>query len=773
MKGNGNETDYPLAFGSDAFENNLFTSDRALKASYSLNGLQATKSLEGVKLTLVQVPFIISGTNSFENMLYGIFAKKSRLIIDQAQFKNIISEFTSAPPPFNYKYPPLETGAAVCLTESSSLKYEGRGHGGVDIENCQIGVIAHSGSVLDMQNVYIFDAQIGVFLLHNIGGNYFIKHCYFSSRESGIELHLCNPHNLEIFNNEFHAMSDVNAAIRTNDFLLSHTQLNRKIIGNRIFLDGLSTGFNFNGTHGYLISKNHITFNEREDALQTGTFLSNSENNNLKCNTYSTLLPGQHEDDFESISGTGIVINHAPYNIYECNTHHTLKSWFINGSCDKSKITGNYNQWHDIGLYMTDQAMIGPQLKHVNYWSYYSESGSFDHIEAIYDTDNALLIADSRFETQSGWPWTPNWKTQISNFQNPQAGPWFTSVGPPYEECNFSTCEQYTSNFEGEWTSLDSLISRQERNVLPDFRDGTWFNTQWHLYDRIQRGYYDVLTQEASDFRDSLYSGHLGNLYTASDMIRGLYDFNAAHEEYRRNLNEVLQQVSILNDQIRAIPDSMTTQIADLTSQRDAALQNANQIYTQVNNYTGPTAAQVQQIAQQAIDLLPISTDEVVSNLAYALKTFAVLRAQNALPGTAVRDSLMSIATQCPDDGGIGVHLARALLSAWGLYIGEDPACTQVAEPRDSPPTIDEMNVNFLKLVPNPANTMVRLSLLDDIQMKEIKVFNSHGLLVIYKNIASTSQYDLDIRTLPAGIYIVQAMDAAHKSYHARLSCIR
>jgi hypothetical protein len=76
-------------------------------------------------------------------------------------------------------------------------------------------------------------------------------------------------------------------------------------------------------------------------------------------------------------------------------------------------------------------------------------------------------------------------------------------------------------------------------------------------------------------------------------------------------------------------------------------------------------------------------------------------------------------------------------------------------------------------MVPNPARTLVRLSTDTEQYLTEIRVFNSQGVLVLNQTIAPTTSYELDIRSLQPGIYIIQAMDEDRGRHHARLACVR
>jgi hypothetical protein len=775
MKGNGDVTGYPFPAPGHSFALNSFTSDRDLKASYEIfQGHFTSKAFAGLKLTNHRYRFIVPSSNSFEHMLNGIHATSSSIQLDNPKFKEIKAPFAIVPPPFTGKSS-ASMGVAVHLTLSSDLKYNGGGHGSLDIENCDIGVVAHRGSVLEMENVYIVNTGTSVKLQHILGGIQIIRNCFFDNYESGIDLYFANPFKLDITDNKFVGLTNSHVAVRAQDFMLSSSFPDKVIENNHVILHSTSTGLDLNGSKGYVVNSNYFQFADGNGILSKGINLGNSESNNFNCNTFTTLEPGS--DDIQFFNGLGMRIDHSPYNTYKCNVHSlNSHTWNINGSCAGSKFTGNSSIYHAMGIYMTGQTTIGPQLKRVNEWwdPYDPNDPNAVVVDAFFETDNIDLIAESRFETRTESQYIPNWRTLVSDKDNPQNGPWFTTTSGPFEECVESTCDVFDPNFSGEWTRLDSLLSTRDRNVLPDFRDGTWWNTQWHLYDRINRNYYNVLPAEALTFKDSIADSDMGAIYDAVALLRGIYTVDSLASQARYDLYQITGVMTNLDQQINNTPDSLTSTLTDLQNQRDSAYQLSTQAYTLDSTMTGNDPQAVSQTVQQALSLLPSTSTELpVLNMVQALQHWGELITTTQHPGEAVRLSLISIAMQCTNDGGMGVHLARSLLGAWGIQINEDPSCDQSAEPRSSL-YHDSLSVgNQLKLVPNPAQTFVRVSTEGENLMTEIRVYNTQGVLVLNRTISPTYKYDLEINDLAPGVYIVQALDESLVRHHARLACVR
>ena len=95
------------------------------------------------------------------------------------------------------------------------------------------------------------------------------------------------------------------------------------------------------------------------------------------------------------------------------------------------------------------------------------------------------------------------------------------------------------------------------------------------------------------------------------------------------------------------------------------------------------------------------------------------------------------------------------------LTVGDEPI---VARPRSSAPEVAERSgVRSDMIYPNPASSILRLQLKDDVQsVKDIKVYNGIGKLnAIALHRVSGGVYEMNIAELPRGIYIIEARTAA------------
>ncbi|MBP6184939.1 MAG: T9SS type A sorting domain-containing protein [Saprospiraceae bacterium] len=57
--------------------------------------------------------------------------------------------------------------------------------------------------------------------------------------------------------------------------------------------------------------------------------------------------------------------------------------------------------------------------------------------------------------------------------------------------------------------------------------------------------------------------------------------------------------------------------------------------------------------------------------------------------------------------------------------------------------------------------------------MREIRVLNTQGVMVLTVSVSPTEEYVLDIQSLQPGLYIVEALDSQQGIHHARLACVR
>ena len=67
-------------------------------------------------------------------------------------------------------------------------------------------------------------------------------------------------------------------------------------------------------------------------------------------------------------------------------------------------------------------------------------------------------------------------------------------------------------------------------------------------------------------------------------------------------------------------------------------------------------------------------------------------------------------------------------------------------------------NMGYISLYPNPTNSMLNLSIsqFDNLKMQDVEVTNVLGEVVYHSQIATSSNYQIDVSTLPAGIYFVR-----------------
>jgi hypothetical protein len=69
--------------------------------------------------------------------------------------------------------------------------------------------------------------------------------------------------------------------------------------------------------------------------------------------------------------------------------------------------------------------------------------------------------------------------------------------------------------------------------------------------------------------------------------------------------------------------------------------------------------------------------------------------------------------------------------------------------------SVEDSTLNLFSMYPNPATSSISISAKKLIETSELRVFDITGKKVLSQNIGSTTQYDIDIRHLTAGVYFV------------------
>lgn len=147
-----------------------------------------------------------------------------------------------------------------------------------------------------------------------------------------------------------------------------------------------------------------------------------------------------------------------------------------------------------------------------------------------------------------------------------------------------------------------------------------------------------------------------------------------------------------------------------------------------------------------------ISTTEVYES---NLKAVYQLLSQTTTWTTTQAQSLLSIAQQCPAQGGSAVFLARDLYTSRVDRSAnfDNINCNGVNNRASKENTLE----SSITIVPNPASDIVQLSNLPTAVTVKVEIYNTQGYLLDSKHFSTTStSLDLNIQNYVSGIYFIR-----------------
>ena len=417
---------------------------------------------------------------------------------------------------------------------------------------------------------------------------------------------------------------------------------------------------------------------------------------------------------------------------------------------------------------------IGQQIHHGNTWN-----GS----DATHAGNNFF---DSRFTVHTN---QPPFHPPL-NVPQGSGSDWFDVIEDDYFECADPDCGGGIPDLpeppvvvwdcEEEYTQLEMSIADGSLNDF-ETREGVWWNAQKQLLRKIRIpcvGEPPVMPPEVEVFDEAHEESDLGKLLNVQIGIEklGLFDspewqqMNATEQSLNNEVdnwknisnqldnenltmaerNALLDQQTIVLDNIQQLQNQLT---AARQSYKGLVYQTAAQLLSQ-NNAINPTSLQAQ--------------NENTVNTIY-LQTLAV---DNEDFTEAQLTNLYAVASQCPQDGGHGVHRARALYAYTHpeVYFDDD-GCESSGENLRRSGKID---VPSLAVAPNPTDGLVMIGF-DNMDFEAtIFVTNLIGqTLVESKKEENQSNVSLDCASLKPGIYYIQVWKGEELIETQKLSILK
>ncbi len=641
----------------------------------------------------------------------------------------------------------LLKGSSSFLNHEIGVDATGRRGGLMKIEDCsfsnqKIGVNIDGGNTT-LKNSE--SSNVDESFNTNLGENILVEGNNFSANEFGIRAN--TPKSLRVLNNKkievngtpassainIESVTNVlgNVVISNNEDIIGNNATNTIIMRNGLFLNAMKNSISNANENGNGINTSAIRLGS--SLYCNGITGAGDGNGIFDIDTKGTIICNRTTG-----SGTGVNFAGFPGNV----------------AFRGNDMMGNAAQ----GILINGGGTaIGQQLQHGN--AFFSDA-----------THNGRNVLGSQFIVNSTMsPVFP------LNVNTPAARPgqlWFDVEEGEAFECADAECSSgfVFPDFPDppefdckEYTVLDGLIADGSVNT-DDMREGNWWNAQRQLLDKIRIPCPEtppVMPPDVAAFASVHQNSILGQLLDVTIGMKAL-------ELTGSNEYETLENVQTTLDVALASWFDLANQLeyetlteserANIYSEEEVIIANIQDLHNQetiaLENYLTAKATLANQllIQNEAItpNSIPAQNEHAVNSIYLQTSAIGVELNSEQL------STLFSIASQCPQDGGISVHQARSMyISVHHDEVFSDEGCDSQDEFRISSPA-NTPKIVKAKVTPNPTDGIININIPVD-EVRTVKIVNSLGQLLMTDEKAN-DQYQLsfDISEYGSGIYFIQ-----------------
>lgn len=553
-----------------------------------------------------------------------------------------------------------------------------------------------------------------------------------------------------IFDNTFNAQDegiDLAFGVLVNSMAIGTLSPNPMFIqDNQFNLEGADFGVRAENTHGLTVRGN--TFNwvgnmYGSDAIsiQGGSF-GRVSNNLIEGNT------GQSFTDTR-----GVDVNGSDFFRVFCNTLDDIENgiWFF-GDNENSLVAGNNFKDNAIGLHLgveqlgdENATFIGLQNHKANRWtgSYLSGFG------AVHESNVANVVDQSRF-TLSTAGGNMDYNTTVDPFfwfvavpNKPSSGVFECPTGPP------STPEPIRSEY------VDEVIN----NLYPTI--GDWESNYWApdytVYRAYRQGDLNNISEDIDfiDWLNEINTGDIPAYYDIEEDLAELFIFdNYTQVTYDTLVSSIVEQADSLLTAYDMLYGASATDSTTLLSQIDSLereLETSHDLtfFAQLDSTVQSRLPGItsQNNALLADSLFKTNIKEVNECLLQYLSS-----GTNSLTSLQL-GSMVSIANQCPLDGGKAVYAARSLVSKLIGVVEFDDA-TLCSPPPALNPIGNDPNRGNVTIYPNPTTGFVTLQS-ETSRITGVRVIDGFGRVLLQRRWSegSAAKQSVNVSDLPNGVY--------------------
>ncbi|QQR87172.1 MAG: T9SS type A sorting domain-containing protein [Flavobacteriales bacterium] len=636
----------------------------------------------GTYLNISSTP--VAGDILFKHLNYGITTGNVGFTVADTRFEDMIPDLTYG----NNQH----QGAAIYSTGYSGfygLKLQGLGtalNATATFKNCRTSVWTESMGLRAQQcRVEGPMSLTGITARFSSGRLIDISSNNINVQHSAIDLRFNDgAAQLSVHDNELHfGLNGSNGLVMfpgINVQEMNGTNSASEIRNNQLHCRGAWRGMSLNSASNYLVSENTVAMLSQQ-VNRGGIELRGCTDTRVTCNTvfgqnvvgqppWSALWPVSH------FTQTGIRHSLGATNYLACNSvDNILHGILFNGWTPGLDLTANNFGTHNIGLELTQGALIGGQLHKGNIWN----------VQATF--------RDARWNTTSAGldVMTVNLGNPLCWPNNYEPSDWFQTTPDPNDECSTIMPQCPSVNFQGGGGQRSLIMD--EAVMLGSIENGIYTDET-----RLTLAYelYLALLKDPALYSGSPYTADFVTLMENS-VADGLKDV----EQPRKELYEVpgpvlasVQQnelaIEALLLQVKTAMEQLAT--GGLSPAQEAALQASIASWQQnienLNTYN--TTAMANLDAARAVEAMllengaaALASTELIEQNAKAvneiyLSTIAV-SGEGLVFDASQEATLLSIASQCPLLGGNPVYQARSMYTLIDEEMDFDDALICVA----------------------------------------------------------------------------------------------
>ncbi|MCC7532399.1 MAG: T9SS type A sorting domain-containing protein, partial [Bacteroidia bacterium] len=778
---------------------NTFTNPNNLKPWHNGNILlNLQRSLAGIYLNnfeYAEIDVPIAGTPTlgtiFDNISCGIYTSNTTLIVNNTFFNNIT--------PFSYQVfnnlTPVYSGSGVYHRSTNQpfdfviSPYQGISQN-ITFQNCTTGIN------LRRSNTKIYDVGFQNVRSGILGSN--LAFCEVSIGNNLINAFVNGISLNTVDNNDYITISNNRINVFSFDNLSTGiyigAALNTTTANSYIYLD-LNRIEVFNGRAGIFaqnienpsIIENRVKRNifgininlppwiniqNNPNPLWAGIRSENNSSAEIRCNE---VLLGQIYGNPVN-TGSDITLNQSKFSKLSCNKAYGKAFNGINivGPCDDSFLENNEIGSHAIGMYLSNNAVIGKQPVNPTYtvgnqWLG-SYSNSWANAGAVnLNVSSQAAIVNNQILSNGGIGDYPLYPDNYPDNNPPIANvSWFLSDGAPTLNCN-PVCGVIPPII----APVSGTMSLSEAIALGLVTASQYNNeTRWILDKNLllKLKLHDSLVfvnDTLLQFFNDPTKNNLKKLNRIEDTlkhVKPVKDLYADQIAQQNSLMTLLREN--MSEQLLLMQDSLLQDSA--YQQYLLLLQNYKQLKNEKQQWLDEIIQRRNELSDEALientAFVPENYNEELSKIVNDIYFRTYGRGIDTLKVQDI-NLLESIIHICPQAGGPAVFRARALYQTVNdtVIYNDSLVCRdinyyrEIQEQWEQKAEIKSNKEKFsLYLFPNPVSNQLSIMFSEETS-GEIKIIDAMGKLIRLEEIKQqTKQKIIEVRNLPAGLYFIQ-----------------